>query len=318
MIRSTLLGGPEDPRWARPVLWVLAALAALLHFLGMGADPHPYYLIGTACAGASVFALYAAVGTRFGHGAGVLAGLALALSPVGIGRTSASDALALLLLILAAHAVAARGPILVRAACALVLGGAGVAVMEAEPWGFDTDLHGANLLAGAGSLADVPGGPFVWLLPFAAVSFAAGLAIARRDRARVAVLLLWGDWTAVSYLGYALGHSNGEAFTVLVPPGIAALAGIGAALMGRTGRPWPAVLSGCVLGTASVAFLVLGTEPDFQPWLRWTVAALACASAALMAGQRLACGSATLSGLLAGLAGPAVLALAAAGIIATG
>ncbi|GAB2817671.1 hypothetical protein GCM10022221_14400 [Actinocorallia aurea] len=318
IIRSILLGGDEGPRWTRPVLWALAALAALLHFLGMGADPHPYHLVGTACAAAAVLVPAASVRERFGHGAGALAALVLALSPVGIGRTASSDALALLLLLLAAYAVTTSGKILVRASCALVLAAAGVAVMNAESWGVpegDTAAHGLGSLGRADMLEGAPGGPFLWLLPFAAASFAAALVIARRDRARVGTVLLWGAWTAVTFTAYSIDSSAGSAPAVLVPPGIAALAAIGAALMGRAGRPWPAILAGCAIGTGLVAFFAFGTAPDFQPWLRYVLLALACASAALTVWQRRACGSATLSGLLAGLAGPAVLALAAARVI---
>ncbi|MDX6743004.1 hypothetical protein [Actinocorallia sp. A-T 12471] len=367
-IRSILFGGPEDPAWARPVVWALTALTALLYFAGTGADPHPYALVGAVAAGGAVFALYAAVTRLFGHGAGALAALALALSPVGVGLAASSDALALLLLILAAHtltppAQAARpaghaqsarsvwhGRVVGRVGGGLVLGVGGGAVLWSGPWGYTASgvwgreggpAQGAGRAVGvAESFADVPGGPFASLLPFALVSLVAGLVIVRGDRARTVALLLWGAWTAIAATAFALvpgtGSSGlvflepGQEVSVGVPPGpgadssavallgpgVAALAGIGAALMGRAGRPWPAVLAVCAVGTAAVVFVAFGDAPGVRPWLRWAVVALALASAALMARKRLACGMATLTGLLAGLAAPALLALSTAGLIA--
>ncbi|MCD0450745.1 glycosyltransferase family 39 protein [Actinocorallia sp. API 0066] len=311
IIRSIVFGDPEQPRWARPVLWALLALTVPLYGWGLWAEPGR--LPGAAFGVATVAVLYGAVRTAFGYGAATLAALVLALSPVAAdaSRTDTTGALAVLLFVGGAWAVTralpGTAPLAPRLAGPFLVG-AGVAVLTT---GGTPSSDGARGLGW--TVDDGLGGQLAWLLPFAVVSLAVGLYIVRGDRARTGALLLWGGWTVGLFITLSLGL---DALPyALLAPAVAALAGIGAALMGRTGRPWPAVLAVCVAGTAVLAFVLLARTPDFHPWLRFALLALAAASAALMARKRLACGMATLTGLTAALAGPALFTLAVAGII---
>jgi 4-amino-4-deoxy-L-arabinose transferase-like glycosyltransferase len=118
------------------------------------------------------------------------------------------------------------------------------------------------------------GGQISWLLPAALLLLVAGLWLTRRaprtDLVRAA-LLLWGGWTLVTALVFALMQGTFHAYyTLALAPGIAALIAIGGRAVWRvrdtwTGRGTLAVTSA---GTAVWAWVLLGRSATFLPWLR--------------------------------------------------
>ncbi|QYN34328.1 glycosyltransferase family 39 protein [Pseudonocardia sp. DSM 110487] len=168
------------------------------------------------------------------------------------------------------------------------------------------------------------GGQISWLLPAALALLVAGLALtwraARTDRLR-ASLLLWGGWTVVTAAVFSFAQGIFHPYyTVALAPGIAALAGIGGMQLWRRRAAWPAriTLSVITAGTAAWAVVLLSRTPDFVPWLRWVVIAVAAVAVlALLIGahwRRLAV-VAALAVLLTG--GAAQLAYAADTITST-
>jgi 4-amino-4-deoxy-L-arabinose transferase-like glycosyltransferase len=138
---------------------------------------------------------------------------------------------------------------------------------------------------------DEVGGQVSWLLPAALVLLVTGLVLtwrtARTDRLR-ASLLLWGGWTVVTAAVFSFAQGIFHPYyTVALAPGIAALVGIGGVQLWRRRAAWPArvTLSVIIAGTAAWAVVLLSRTPDFAPWLRWVVIALAAVAVlALLAG----------------------------------
>jgi 4-amino-4-deoxy-L-arabinose transferase-like glycosyltransferase len=125
------------------------------------------------------------------------------------------------------------------------------------------------------------GGQISWLLPAALVLLVAGLVLtwrtARTDRLR-ASLLLWGGWTIVTAAVFSFAQGIFHPYyTVALAPGIAALVGIGGMQLWRRRAGWPARITLAVItaGTAAWAVVLLARTPDFVPWLRWVVIAVA-------------------------------------------
>ncbi|WP_406861910.1 glycosyltransferase family 39 protein [Streptomyces sp. HUAS MG47] len=167
---------------------------------------------------------------------------------------------------------------------------------------------------------DSVGGQISWLLPAALFLLVAGLVITRRaprtDTARAA-FLVWGGslLTTVAVFSFMAGIFH-EYYTVGLAPSVAALTGMGAAVLWEERGRWAAsaALAATVAGTAVWAYVLLGRTPDWLPWLRTTVlvAGLAAAAGLLFAGRadrRLGLALAGL-GLAAGLAGPVAYTLA--------
>jgi len=115
-----------------------------------------------------------------------------------------------------------------------------------------------------------------WLLPAALALLLVGLWLTRRaprtDATR-ASLLLWGGWTVITVLVFSLAEGTDHSYDTLAP-GVAALVGIGGALLWDKRRTWAGriVLVMLVAGTAAWAWLLLTLTPEFLPWLRWVVA----------------------------------------------
>jgi 4-amino-4-deoxy-L-arabinose transferase-like glycosyltransferase len=164
----------------------------------------------------------------------------------------------------------------------------------------------------------VIGGQISWLLPAALMLLAAGLWATRRaprtDPARAA-LALWGGWLLVTAAVFSwMQGIFHEYYTVALAPAIAALTGMGAALLWERRRTpeAAAILSATVAVTAGWAYALLGRSPDFHPWLApAVVAAGLCAAAGLAAvsvlrGRVLA--AVVVLAVLACLAGPAAYA----------
>jgi len=107
--------------------------------------------------------------------------------------------------------------------------------------------------------------------------------LGRRPRTDVrrAALVLWGTWTVVTALTFSLMTGIFHAYyTVALAPSVAALVGIGVALVWTRRRK---VIGSTVLGAAVVvsalwAFVLLSRSSHFLPWLRWVVLGLGVVS----------------------------------------
>lgn len=156
------------------------------------------------------------------------------------------------------------------------------------------------------------GGQISWLLPAALVVLAAGFVLTRRaartDALR-ASLLLWGGVTVVSALVFSFMEGVfHQYYTVALAPGIAALVGIGGALLWqRREALWARLtLAVAVLATIAWAWVLLDRTPTFVPWLKWVVVALGViATVALLPRARMIATGGLLTAIVAGLLGPA-------------
>jgi 4-amino-4-deoxy-L-arabinose transferase-like glycosyltransferase len=166
------------------------------------------------------------------------------------------------------------------------------------------------------------GGQIAWLIPAALMLAVAALwlrrSAARTDGPRAAVIV-WGSWLVVTGLTFSLMAGIFHAYyTVALAPAIAALVGIGTALLWeRRAQLWSlAVLAGVTLVTSGWTFVLLGRTLDWLdwlPWLRWVVMTAGLVAAiGLLAGQRVGARVLTASAviaILAGLAGPTAYTL---------
>ncbi|MGZ9931919.1 ArnT family glycosyltransferase [Streptomyces sp. NC-S4] len=163
------------------------------------------------------------------------------------------------------------------------------------------------------------GGQISWLLPAALVLLVAGLVVTWRARRATdslegmarAAFLAWGGSmliTAVVF-SYMQGIFH-EYYTVALAPFVAALIGMGAAVLWeeRGGKAAAITLSGTIALTAVWSFVLLGRATGYLPWLRWAVLvggllAAAALPFAARAGRRALQATAAL-GVAAVLAGP--------------
>ncbi|WP_329050673.1 glycosyltransferase family 39 protein [Streptomyces violaceus] len=140
--------------------------------------------------------------------------------------------------------------------------------------------------AGLGRLFnDILGGQISWLIPFAAIACVGGLVLCgrapRTDLTRAA-LLLWGGWTALHYLTFAMAEGTMHPYyTTALAPGIAALCGGGGVMLLRAFRAdkrWAWVLP-AGLGITSVwAVVLLRRASGWNTWL-WPAVAVVMALA---------------------------------------
>ncbi|MFD3530473.1 ArnT family glycosyltransferase [Streptomyces sp. NPDC058664] len=170
---------------------------------------------------------------------------------------------------------------------------------------------------------DSVGGQISWLLPAALFLLVAGLVVTRRaprtDTARSA-FLVWGGSLLITLAVFSfMAGIFHEYYTVALAPYLAALVGMGAAVLWEERTRWQAsaALAATVAVTAWWSFTLLGRTPDWLPWLRWAVlvAGAAAALGLLFAGRvdrRFGLAVAGL-GLAAGLAGPFAYTLATVG-----
>ncbi|MGN6442505.1 MAG: ArnT family glycosyltransferase [Arthrobacter sp.] len=130
------------------------------------------------------------------------------------------------------------------------------------------------------------GGQIAWLLPSALI-LAVGLVwVGRRaprtDAVRASVIV-WGSWVLVTGLVFSfMAGIIHPYYAVALAPGIAALAGLGSALLWQHRRQAAAgiFLAAAVATAALMAFCLLGTTSAYGPWLRWLVLAGGVAAAA--------------------------------------
>ncbi|WP_329052878.1 glycosyltransferase family 39 protein [Amycolatopsis sp. NBC_01488] len=151
------------------------------------------------------------------------------------------------------------------------------------------------------------GGQIAWLLPLALGSLVVAACRARGAEPRAkAGWALWGGWLVVGAAVFSFTGGIFHAYyTAELAPAIAALAAAGLATAWRWQRSSGAArfaLPGAVAGTALLAYVLLGRTPDWLPWLRYTVLALALLAvvAAFLRAPR----AAVVIGLVAVVAGP--------------
>ncbi|MCI0386996.1 glycosyltransferase family 39 protein [Streptomyces sp. CNQ085] len=166
------------------------------------------------------------------------------------------------------------------------------------------------------------GGQISWLLPAALILLVAGLVITRRagrtDPTRGS-FMLWGG--SLLLTAAVFSHMAGifhEYYTVALAPYIAALIGMGSAVLWERRRSASVslTLAATTAITAGWGYVLLGRTPEYLPWLKWAVLAggLAGALGLLLAGfagrtgRRLTLAVAGLS-LAAALAGPTAYTL---------
>jgi 4-amino-4-deoxy-L-arabinose transferase-like glycosyltransferase len=121
------------------------------------------------------------------------------------------------------------------------------------------------------------GGQIAWLIPAALLFFAVMLWLTRRlprtDKTRAA-FVLWGGWLLVTGLVFSLMQGIFHAYyTVALAPAVAALAGLGAALLWRQREHLIASVT-LALGLALTSvwsYVLLARSSDFLPWLRYVV-----------------------------------------------
>jgi len=170
---------------------------------------------------------------------------------------------------------------------------------------------GAALGGGPGPLrlfnAEV-GGQIAWLLPLALAALVVAACRARGAASHTkAGWALWGGWLVVGAAVFSFTGGIFHAYyTAELAPAIAALAAAGLVTAWRWLRsdgPARFVLPAAVAGTALLAYVLLARTPDWLPWLRYTVLALALLAvvAALLRAPRVA----VVIGLAAVVAGPA-------------
>ncbi|MFF4269042.1 ArnT family glycosyltransferase [Streptomyces sp. NPDC001536] len=129
--------------------------------------------------------------------------------------------------------------------------------------------------AGIGRLFnDILGGQISWLLPFAAIALIGGLVLCgrapRTDMTRAA-LVMWGGWTALHYLTFAMAEGTMHPYyTTALAPGIAALCGGGGVMLLRAFRAdkrWAWVLPLGLAVTAIWAAVLLRRASGWNTWL---------------------------------------------------
>ncbi|MGA5202371.1 ArnT family glycosyltransferase [Streptomyces variegatus] len=121
---------------------------------------------------------------------------------------------------------------------------------------------------------DILGGQISWLIPFAGIALVGGLVLcgraARTDLTRAA-LVLWGGWTVLHYLTFALAEGTMHPYyTTALAPGIAALCGGGGVLLlraFRADRRWVWMLPLALGVTAVWAAVLLRRASGWNSWL---------------------------------------------------
>jgi 4-amino-4-deoxy-L-arabinose transferase-like glycosyltransferase len=143
------------------------------------------------------------------------------------------------------------------------------------------------------------GGQISWLIPAALIAIVVMLWVSRRaartDRTRAAAIF-WGGWLVVAglVLSFMSGTTHSYYAVALAPP-IGALIGIGAVTAWRIRRTWfaRAAMAAALAVTAAWAWVLLGRNPGWYPWLRVVIVIAAVGAAGLiLAGPTLRAGTA--------------------------
>ncbi|MGW7634173.1 ArnT family glycosyltransferase [Streptomyces decoyicus] len=125
------------------------------------------------------------------------------------------------------------------------------------------------------------GGQIAWLLPAAVILLVAGVWVLRRARRATAAeqagqraeFLVWGGALLTTFATFSfMSGIFHQYYNIALAPYIAALVGMGAALLWRRGgRGASLVLAATVAVTAGWSYVLLDRSPEWLPWLRWTV-----------------------------------------------
>ncbi|GAA3529255.1 glycosyltransferase family 39 protein [Nonomuraea rosea] len=157
------------------------------------------------------------------------------------------------------------------------------------------------------------GGQISWLLPAALVLLVAGTWFTRRaprvDPVRAA-FWVWGSWLVVTGLVFSLMQGIFHAYyTVALAPAIAALVGMGAAVLWE--RKAYRLLAMITAGTAVWSYFLLSRSTDWNSWLGAAVlvAGLGAALAMLFARRVVVVVTVAVVACVACLAGPAAYAV---------
>jgi len=191
-------------------------------------------------------------------------------------------------------------------------GGAGAGAMRggAGPGAGSMGASGGVFGGAAGPsrlLSDALGGQIAWVLPLAAVGLAAAIWYHRRDRERRAALVLWGGWLALYGVVFSYAGGTFHAYyTATMAPAIAALVGIGAAVLLLSVRrdPWWFVVIGVVVVvTVGLQMGLMAREPEFFGWI-WVLlmAGMALMAAGLVVGILMRHGRVIVAALAIGMA----------------
>ncbi|MFE1414394.1 ArnT family glycosyltransferase [Streptomyces sp. NPDC058746] len=142
------------------------------------------------------------------------------------------------------------------------------------------------------------GGQISWLLPAALVLLVVGLVVTWRARRATdslegmarAAFLVWGGALLITAVVFSFMQGIfHEYYTVALAPFVAALVGMGVAVLWeeRGSRAAVFTLSGVLALTAVWSWVLLGRATGYLPWLRWTVlvAGLLVAAALPFAGR---------------------------------
>jgi hypothetical protein len=160
------------------------------------------------------------------------------------------------------------------------------------------------------------GGQISWLIPAALIAIVVMLWVSRRaartDRIRAAAIM-WGGWLVVAglVLSFMSGTTHSYYAVALAPP-IGALIGIGAVTVWRIRHTWfaRAAMAAALAVTAAWAWVLLGRNPGWYPWLRVVIVIAAVGAAGLiLAGPALP--ASTARGAMALAAVPVSLAVIA-------
>ncbi|HUL24396.1 MAG TPA: glycosyltransferase family 39 protein, partial [Streptosporangiaceae bacterium] len=132
------------------------------------------------------------------------------------------------------------------------------------------------------------GGQISWLIPAALIAMVVMLWVSRRaartDRTRAAAIM-WGGWLVVAglVLSFMSGTTHSYYAIALAPP-IGALTGIGAVTAWRNRHTWfaRAALATALVVTAVWAWVLLGRNAGWFPWLRVVIVIAAVAGAVMI------------------------------------